>query len=78
MDELKKATGVRAADMIKVRGAAHLLEKIVADAKFAPIDNADKLARELEHIVGIVGQGLFVGMATKVILADAEKGLIEF
>ena len=51
---------------------------LIADAKFAPIDDPDKLARDLEHIVGIVGHGLFVGMATKVILADAEKGLVEF
>ena len=51
---------------------------LIADAKFGVIEDADKLARDLEHIVGIVGHGLFVGMATKVILADAEKGLIEF
>lgn len=51
---------------------------LIADAKFPPIADADKLARELEHIVGIVGHGLFVNMATKVILADEEKGLIEF
>ena len=51
---------------------------LIADAKFGIIENPDKLARDLEHIVGIVGHGLFVGMATKVILADAEKGLVEF
>lgn len=51
---------------------------LIADAKFPPIADADKLARDLEHIVGIVGHGLFINMATKVILADAEKGLIEF
>ncbi len=51
---------------------------LIADAKFPPIADADNLARDLEHIVGIVGHGLFIGMATKVILADAEKGLIEF
>ena len=51
---------------------------LIADAKFGIIEDADKLARDLEHIVGIVGHGLFVGMATKVILADAEKGLVEF
>jgi ribose 5-phosphate isomerase A len=28
--------------------------------------------------VGIVGHGLFINMATKVILADEAKGLIEF
>ena len=46
---------------------------LIADAKFGIIENPDKLARDLEHIVGIVGHGLFVGMVTKVILADAEK-----
>ncbi|WP_295680830.1 ribose-5-phosphate isomerase RpiA [uncultured Fibrobacter sp.] len=51
---------------------------LIADAKFGIIDNPDKLARDLEHIVGIVGHGLFVGIVTKVILADAEKGLVEF
>lgn len=51
---------------------------LIVDAKFGIIENPDKLARDLEHIVGIVGHGLFVGMATKVILADAEKGLVEF
>jgi ribose 5-phosphate isomerase A len=51
---------------------------IIADAKFAPIADPDKLARDLEHIVGIVGHGLFIGMATKAILADEAKGLIEF
>ena len=51
---------------------------LIADAKFGIIEDPDKLARDLEHIVGIVGHGLFVGMVTKVILADANKGLIEF
>ena len=51
---------------------------LIADAKFAPIADPDKLARDLEHIVGIVGHGLFINMATKVILADEAKGLIEF
>jgi ribose 5-phosphate isomerase A len=51
---------------------------LIADAKFGIIEDPDKLARDLEHIVGIVGHGLFVGMVTKVILADADKGLIEF
>ena len=51
---------------------------LIADAKFGIIDNPDQLARDLEHIVGIVGHGLFVGIVTKVILADAEKGLVEF
>ena len=51
---------------------------LIADAKFGIIEDPDKLARNLEHIVGIVGHGLFVGMATKVILADPEKGLVEF
>lgn len=51
---------------------------LIADAKFPPIADADKLARDLEHIAGIVGHGLFVNMATHVILADADKGLIEF
>ena len=51
---------------------------LIADAKFGIIENPDKLARDLEHIVGIDSHGLFVGMATKVILADADKGLVEF
>ena len=50
---------------------------LIADAKFGLIKDPAALARELEHIPGIVGHGLFIGMANKVILATAE-GLKEF
>lgn len=50
---------------------------LIADAKFGLIKDPAALARELEHIPGIVGHGLFIGMADKVILATAE-GLKEF
>ena len=50
---------------------------IIADAKFAPIENPAELSKQLDGIVGLVGHGLFINMATQVILAT-ENGLEEF
>ena len=50
---------------------------LIADANFGLIKDPAKLARDLEHIPGLIGHGLFIGMADKVILAS-ENGLEEF
>lgn len=50
---------------------------LIADAKFGPIENPEKLDFELNRIPGLLGHGLFIGMATKAILA-APDGLEEF
>lgn len=50
---------------------------LIVDAKFPGIADPAGLARKLETIPGILGHGLFIGMANKVILATA-NGLSEF
>ncbi|MDY6283903.1 MAG: ribose-5-phosphate isomerase RpiA [Hallerella sp.] len=50
---------------------------LIADAKFGPIADPAKLDFELNKIPGLLGHGLFIGMANKVILA-APNGLEEF
>lgn len=50
---------------------------LIADAHFGGIDHPETLARELEQIPGLLGHGLFIGMADLVILA-APEGVIEF
>ena len=50
---------------------------LIADAKFGPISDAKTLALKLDSIPGLVGHGLFINMATKVILATP-NGLEEF
>ncbi len=50
---------------------------LIADAKFGPISDAKTLAQKLDSISGIMGHGLFINMATKVILATP-NGLEEF
>lgn len=44
----------------------------ILDCKLKPITNAAKLDRELLAIPGIVGTGLFIGMATTVLVACAD------
>lgn len=39
-------------------------------AGFAPIDDAEGLAEELDAMVGIIEHGLFIGMATEAYVAD--------
>jgi len=41
----------------------------IVDCAFGPIASPDKLASELNNIVGVVEHGLFLGMATQVIVA---------
>lgn len=50
---------------------------LIVDAKFPPLENPGELAAKLDSIAGLVGHGLFIGMASKVILAT-ESGLSEF
>ncbi|WP_308603588.1 ribose-5-phosphate isomerase RpiA [uncultured Fibrobacter sp.] len=50
---------------------------LIADAKFGPITDPEKLDFELNRIPGLLGHGLFIGMTDKAILA-AENGLEEF
>lgn len=50
---------------------------LIADAKFGLIDDPEKLDFELNRIPGLLGHGLFIGMAKRIILA-AENGLEEF
>ncbi len=50
---------------------------LIVDAKFPGIADPAGLARKLEAIPGVLGHGLFIGMANKVILATA-NGLAEF
>ncbi|MCK9182928.1 MAG: ribose-5-phosphate isomerase RpiA [Fibrobacteraceae bacterium] len=50
---------------------------LIADANFGPIADPAKLNFELNKIPGLLGHGLFIGMANKVIIA-ASEGLEEF
>ncbi len=50
---------------------------LIADAFFDGIQNPETLARNLEQIPGLLGHGLFVGMADLVILATPD-GIVEF
>ncbi len=50
---------------------------LIADAKFGPIADPEKLNFELDRIPGLLGHGLFIGMANSVILATPQ-GLEEF
>jgi ribose 5-phosphate isomerase A len=40
-------------------------------AGFAPIDDAEGLAEELDAMVGVIEHGLFIGMATEAYIGDA-------
>ena len=40
----------------------------VLDCRFESIDDAPRLARELEDVPGVLGHGLFLGMADEVIV----------
>ncbi len=50
---------------------------LIADAKFGPIADPEKLSFDLDRIPGLLGHGLFIGMANSVILATPQ-GLEEF
>lgn len=50
---------------------------LICDAQFGQIQDVPALAQNLQNIPGLVEHGLFVGMATRVILATPE-GLVEF
>ncbi len=43
----------------------------ILDCSFGPIASAEKLARQLDHVVGVVEHGLFIGLASEVHVAGA-------
>ena len=43
----------------------------ILDCSFGPIASAEKLARQLDHVVGVVEHGLFIGLASEVHVARA-------
>lgn len=47
----------------------------VIDAHFGGIDAPDALAAEMNHIPGVLGHGLFVGLATDVLVGTADGGV---
>ncbi len=48
---------------------------LIADGEFGPIGDPEGLAARLDAIPGVVGHGLFLGMADLVIVAGADGGL---
>lgn len=44
---------------------------LILDCRFGPIPDAHALAEKIKHRTGIVEHGLFIGLATDVIIADA-------
>jgi ribose 5-phosphate isomerase A len=74
-----QATGRRLADL----GARTLLRRTpdgepflsdgghyILDCEFNPIVSAVRLARELDHVVGLVEHGLFIGLTSEVCMAE--------
>jgi ribose 5-phosphate isomerase A len=55
---LRKETG---GDPFKSDGGHYIL-----DCVFGPIASADSLAQELDHVVGVVEHGLFIGMTSEI------------
>jgi ribose 5-phosphate isomerase A len=43
----------------------------IVDCAFKTIDSAHSLAREIDHVVGVVEHGLFVGLTSEVYVAEA-------
>jgi ribose 5-phosphate isomerase A len=48
---------------------------LIADGEFGPIDDPEGLGARLDSIPGVVGHGLFLGMADLVIVAAADGAL---
>ena len=44
----------------------------IVDCAFETIDSAESLAREIDHVIGVVEHGLFVGLTSEVHVAGAE------
>jgi len=44
----------------------------IVDCAFETIDSAESLAREIDHVMGVVEHGLFVGLTSEVHVAGAE------
>jgi ribose 5-phosphate isomerase A len=49
---------------------------LIADGEFAPIADPEGLAARLDAIPGVVGHGLFLGMADLVIVGRQDGGLV--
>jgi len=49
----------------------------VIDCKFQEISDSKKLEQHLNIIPGVVENGLFVGLCSKMILVEAEKILVK-
>jgi ribose 5-phosphate isomerase A len=45
----------------------------ILDCKFGQIPDADALARQLSDMPGVVEHGLFIGMASMVLVANGDK-----
>jgi ribose 5-phosphate isomerase A len=45
----------------------------ILDCRFGKIDDPDRLARQLSDMPGVVEHGLFIGMASVVLVAEASK-----
>ena len=54
-------------EVFKTDGGHYIL-----DCRFQPIASAEALASELDHVVGVVEHGLFIGMTSEVHVAGAE------
>jgi ribose 5-phosphate isomerase A len=54
-------------------GAPYLTDggNYIVDCAFETIDSAESLAREIDHVVGVVEHGLFVGLTSEVHVAGA-------
>jgi ribose 5-phosphate isomerase A len=56
-------------------GKAYLTDEnnYILDCRFGQISDADALARQLSDMPGVVEHGLFIGMASVVLLADGSN-----
>lgn len=64
--------GAKPALRLKPDGGPYLSDggHYILDCAFAPTVSAEPLARELDHIVGLVEHGLFIGMTSEVHVAS--------
>jgi ribose 5-phosphate isomerase A len=46
---------------------------VILDCRIAPIEDAEQLERAILAIPGVLGTGLFVGMADAVIVQDGDR-----
>lgn len=71
----QRLSGLRAKPLLRRNpdGAPYRTDggNYIVDCAFETIDSAESLAREIDHIVGVVEHGLFVGLTSEVHVADA-------